>query len=277
MPENSVAPGQPVTAAVRPASSGEGREPLLRVEGLTVRFGGVVAVNDVSFLIEPGTAVGLIGPNGAGKSTALKAIGGEVKPTSGAVYFDGVNLAGHPPHVAARHGLIRTFQLGGEFPRLTVMENLLLAVPGLRGRSLWGALAGRRWWGAAQEAEVRRAREVLSRLDLRDKDNEYAGSLSGGQRKLVEIGRALMARPKLLVLDEPMAGVNRSLARHIEDALRGLRDDGLTLLLVEHELGSVERLCDRVIVMAQGRQIADGDMRQLRSREEVLSAYLGGR
>jgi branched-chain amino acid transport system ATP-binding protein len=247
------------------------------VAELTVRFGGVVAVDNVSFAIEPGTAVGLIGPNGAGKSTALKAIGGEVKPTSGAVFFDRVNLAGRPPHIAARHGLIRTFQLGGEFARLTVMENLLVAVPGLRGQTIWGALAGRRWWGAAQQAEVRRAHEVLSRLDLRHKDNEYVRDLSGGQRKLVEIGRALMARPKMLLLDEPMAGVNRSLARHIEEALKRLRNDGLTLLLVEHELGSVERLCDRVIVMAQGRQIADGDIGQLRSREEVLSAYLGGR
>ena len=277
MSENSAAAQQPVSTAARPASDSQGEEPILRVEGLTVAFGGLVAVNDVSFEIEPGTAVGLIGPNGAGKSTALKAIGGEVKPTSGAVFLNGANLAGRPPHVAARHGLIRTFQLGGEFARLTVMENLLLAVPGLRGQNIWGALAGRRWWGAAQEAEVGRAREVLSRLDLRDKVNEYARDLSGGQRKLVEIGRALMARPKMLVLDEPLAGVNRSLARHIEDALRGLRDEGLTLLLVEHELGSVERLCDRVIVMAQGRQIADGDMGQLRSREEVLSAYLGGR
>ena len=277
MPENSVTPRPPVSAAARPAPGGQGGGPLLRVRGLTVAFGGVVAVNDVSFGIEPGTAVGLIGPNGAGKSTALRAIGGEVKPTSGAVFFGGVNLAGRPPHVAARHGLIRTFQLGGEFARLTVMENLLVAVPRLRGQNLWGALAGRRWWGAAQEAEVRRAREVLSRLNLKDKENEYARDLSGGQRKLVEIGRALMARPKMLVLDEPMAGVNRSLARHIEAALKGLRDEGLTLLLVEHELGSVERLCDRVIVMAGGRQIADGDMGELRSREEVLGAYLGGR
>ena len=288
MPENSVtadqaaaqqpaAAAQPAAAPVHPARGGQGSEALLRVEGLTMRFGGVVAVNDVSFEIARGTAVGLIGPNGAGKTTALKAIGGELQPTSGAVFFDGVNIAGRPPHVAARHGLIRTFQLGGEFGRLTVMENLLIAVPGMRGQSFWGALAGRRWWGAAQEAEVHRAREILTRLDLRHKDNEYACDLSGGQRKLVEIGRALMARPKMLLLDEPMAGVNRSLARHIEEALKALRDEGLTLLLVEHELASVERLCDRVIVMAQGRQIADGDMGQLRSREEVLSAYLGGR
>ena len=117
---------------------------------------------------------------------------------------------------------------------------------------------------------------ILSRLDLLDKEDNYAGELSGGQRKLVEIGRALMARPQMLLLDEPMAGVNRSLARHIEDSLKNLREEGLTLLLVEHELASVERLCDRVIVMAQGRQIADGEMGQLRSRREVLDAYLGG-
>jgi ABC-type branched-subunit amino acid transport system ATPase component len=277
VPENPVAPQQQVPAAARLEPGRGDGEPMLRVEGLTVTFGGVVAVNDVGFTIAPGTAVGLIGPNGAGKTTALKAIGGEVKPTSGAVFFDGVNLAGRPPHVAARHGLIRTFQLGGEFARLTVMENLLVAVPRLRGQSIWGALAGRRWWGAAQEAEVRRAEEVLSRLDLLAQRDVYAQNLSGGQRKLAEIGRALMARPKMLLLDEPMAGVNRSLARRIEDALRDLRDEGLTLLLVEHELASVERLCDRVIVMAGGRQIADGDMGELRSREEVLGAYLGGR
>lgn len=252
------------------------RSSILKVENLHVAFGGVIAVDELSFEIEDGTAVGLIGPNGAGKSTALKAIGGEVKPTAGAIVFDGTNLAGRPPHIAARHGLIRTFQLGGEFGRLTVMENLLVAVPRMRGQGIWGALAGRRWWGADQAAEVRRARAVLSRLDLLDKEDHYAAELSGGQRKLVEIGRALMARPKMLLLDEPMAGVNRSLARHIEDALKNLREEGLTLLLVEHELGSVERLCDRVLVMAQGRQIADGDMGQLRSRREVLDAYLGG-
>ena len=253
-----------------------GRDSVLAVNGLRVDFGGVVAVDSLSFEIERGTTVGLIGPNGAGKSTALKAIGGEVKPTKGQIVFGGTNLAGRPPHIAARQGLIRTFQLGGDFARLTVMENLLVAVPGLRGQGIWGALAGRRWWGGHQGAEVRRARAVLSRLDLLDKEDNYAGELSGGQRKLVEIGRALMARPQMLLLDEPMAGVNRSLARHIEDSLKNLREEGLTLLLVEHELASVERLCDRVIVMAQGRQIADGEMGQLRSRREVLDAYLGG-
>ncbi|MCU4187248.1 ABC transporter ATP-binding protein [Acidiferrimicrobium sp. IK] len=250
---------------------------ILRVVDLEVHFGAVRAVNGVSFEVQTGTAVGLIGPNGAGKSTALKAVGGETRPTSGRVIFDGIDLAGRPSHVAARAGMIRTFQLGGEFARLTVMENLLVSVPRQRGKSIWGALGGRRWWGAEDAAEIRRAREILSRLELREKENDYASDLSGGQRKLVEIGRALMARPKMLLLDEPMAGVNRSLARHIEHALSALRNDGLTLLLVEHELGSVERLCDRVLVMAGGRQIASGHMGQLRSRQEVLDAYLGGR
>lgn len=253
------------------------RDDVLQVKDLQVHFGAVHAVESLTLHVARGSAVGLIGPNGAGKSTALKAIGGEVKPTGGTVVFDGEDLAGRPPYVAARRGMIRTFQLGGEFARLTVMENLLVAVPRLRGQSIWGALGGRRWWAAAQAAEIRKARDVLARLELAGKENEYASDLSGGQRKLVEIGRALMARPKMLLLDEPMAGVNRSLARHIEDTLSTLRDEGLTLLLVEHELGSVERMCDRVVVMAQGREIASGDMGQLRSRREVLDAYLGGR
>lgn len=249
---------------------------LLEVRDLTCTFGGVRAVDGISFQVPSGTAVGLIGPNGAGKSTALKAIGGELSPASGRVLFDGQNLAGQPSYRVARKGLIRTFQLGGEFARLTVMENLLIAVPGLRGQNLWGALLGRRWWASSQQTEIRRAREILASLDLRDKEDSYAGDLSGGQRKLVEIGRALMARPKMLLLDEPMAGVNRSLARRIETTLNELRRDGLTLLLVEHELGTVERLCDRVVVMANGRHIAEGDMSGLRSRREVLDAYLGG-
>jgi branched-chain amino acid transport system ATP-binding protein len=278
---NNVRSGATETAGPEPsdamlaAPSPSQTKPILTVDDLQVHFGAVRAVDGLSFEVAGGTAVGLIGPNGAGKSTALKAIGGEVRPTSGAVLFDGSDLAGKRSHVAARHGLIRTFQLGGEFARLTVMENLLVAVPGLRGQSIWGALAGRRWWGAAQQAEVIRAREVLGRLELQNKEDEYASDLSGGQRKLVEIGRALMARPTMMLLDEPMAGVNRSLARRIEEALSALRDEGMTLLLVEHELGSVERLCDRVIVMAQGHQIADGNMGQLRSRQEVLDAYLG--
>lgn len=249
---------------------------LLQVEKLSVAFGGVHAVDGLSFGVPNGSVTGLIGPNGAGKSTALKAIGGEVRPGSGTVTFGGSDITRQSSHHRARQGLIRTFQLGGEFARLTVLENLLVGVHGMRGSTLWGALAGRRWWGAGQDTEVRRARKILSSLDLLDKEDWYASDLSGGQRKLVEIGRALMSRPRMLLMDEPMAGVNRSMARRIESTLTQLHADGLTMLLIEHELGSVERLCEQVIVMANGRQIAEGDMGGLRSRREVLDAYLGG-
>lgn len=271
--ENRV-PAEAGARAERPGA--DPARTLLSVDDLTVSFGGVHAVDHLSFTVAVGSITGLIGPNGAGKSTALKVIGGEVRPGSGTVSFDGHDITGGPAHRVARRGLIRTFQLGGEFARLTVLENLLVAVPGMRGATIWGALAGRRWWRASQAAEVSRAREVLASLDLLDKQDAYASDLSGGQRKLVEIARALMSRPRMLLLDEPMAGVNRSLARRIETTLADLRAGGLTLLLVEHELGSVERLCDNVVVMASGRVIAQGDMGGLRSRREVLDAYLGG-
>lgn len=249
---------------------------LLQVDHIAVAFGGVHAVDDLSFNVPDGSITGLIGPNGAGKSTALKLIGGEVLPDSGTIMFDGVDVTRQPPHRRARAGLIRTFQLGGEFARLTVLENLLMGVHGMRGATLWGALAGRRWWGTAQDEEVRRARDILASLDLLGKQDLYAGELSGGQRKLMEIGRALMSRPRMLLMDEPMAGVNRSMARRIESALTELRGEGLTMVIVEHELGTVERLCDQVVVMSNGRRIAEGDMGGLRSRQEVLNAYLGG-
>lgn len=252
------------------------QETLLRVDHLAVAFGGVRAVDDLSFSVPDGSIAGLIGPNGAGKSTALKAIGGETRPGAGTIMFGGTDITRQPPHRRARAGLIRTFQLGGEFGRLTVLENLLMGVHGMRGSTLWGALAGRRWWGASQDEQVARAREILSSLDLLDKQDWYAGELSGGQRKLVEIGRALMSGPRMLLMDEPMAGVNRSMARRIESTLTRLRADGLTMLIVEHELGTVERLCDQVVVMSSGRRIAEGDMGGLRSRQEVLNAYLGG-
>lgn len=248
---------------------------MIEVRDLSVTFGGVHAVDGLSFSVGRGTAVGLIGPNGAGKTTAMRAVGGEVKPSRGSVWLESRRVTGTPPHRLARMGMVRTFQLGGEFARMTVMENLLVAVPGMRGTTIWGALAGKRYWKAQEAAEVQRGRGILAKLDLAEKEDAYAADLSGGQRKLVEIGRALMARPKVLLLDEPMAGVNRSMARRIEEALQVLRAEGLTLLIVEHELGSIERLCDRVVVMAEGRRIAEGDMRDLRAHQAVLEAYMG--
>jgi branched-chain amino acid transport system ATP-binding protein len=172
--------------------------------------------------------------------------------------------------------VVRTFQLPSEFARLTVLENLIVAAPGQRGERLGGALLGRWYWRSQELRNLDRARALLARFDLSDKEDTYAGELSGGQKRLLEIMRCLMVGPKLLLLDEPMAGVNPSLARRIERYLVDLRQEGLTMLLIEHELGVVERICDPVIVMAQGRVIAQGSMEDLRTQQKVLDAYLIG-
>ena len=248
---------------------------LLVVSGLSREFGGVHAVVDASFVVPPARITGLIGPNGAGKSTVLSMIAGAIRPSSGSITFAGSKVDQLPPYRLARLGVIRTFQIAGVFDRLTALENLLVG-QSMRGESLRGALLGKRYWNAEQAMAVDRGRDLLARFDLTDKENEYAGSLSGGQKRLLEIARALMANPKLLLLDEPMAGVTPSLVHRIEEYLSALARDGLTMLLVEHSLPVVERLCDRVVVMAQGSTISTGTMAELRSRREVLDAYLIG-
>ncbi|HEY8046124.1 MAG TPA: branched-chain amino acid ABC transporter ATP-binding protein/permease [Streptosporangiaceae bacterium] len=248
----------------------------LSVRDLSRDFGGVRAVDGLSFDLAPGQVTGLIGPNGAGKSTALKLIAGAIRPGAGHVVVDGADVAGRPAHTVARLGVIRTFQHTSEFARLTVLENLLTAAPGQPGDSLGGALLGRRHSRARQRELLGEAWSLLADFQLTAAADTYAGQLSGGQRRLVEIMRALMARPRVLLLDEPMAGVNPTLRLTIEEHLQRLRDDGLTMLMVEHELGSVERVCDSVIVMAQGKVLATGTMAELRQNQEVISAYLVG-
>ena len=250
---------------------------LLHVEDLRRSFGGVHAVDGISFGVEAGTTTGLIGPNGAGKSTALGMIAGAIRPSGGSIVFDGRDVTGSSPMRVARSGLIRTFQISSEFQQLTVLENLLVGAPGHVGESLVGSLLlGPRSWRGQEQELVERARELLVRFEMHEKEEEYAGNLSGGQKRLLEIMRALMAKPKLLLLDEPMAGVNPTLGRRIEGHLEALRDEGLTMLMVEHELGVVERLCQRVVVMAQGKVISEGTMETVRKDKEVLSAYLVG-
>lgn len=256
-------------------SPASGPPDLLAVHSLRKEFGGVHAVVDSSFAVPAGRITGVIGPNGAGKSTVLGMIAGAIRPSSGSIVFDGHRTERLPPYRLARLGLIRTFQLAGVFDRLTVLENLLVGQP-MRGESLRGALLGRRHWSADQADAVDRGRDLLARFEIADKEDEYAGNLSGGQKRLLEIARALMARPRLLLLDEPMAGVSPALVRRIEDYLRVLAADGLTMLMVEHSLPVVERLCDPVVVMAQGSTISTGTMAELRSRREVLDAYLIG-
>jgi branched-chain amino acid transport system permease protein len=249
---------------------------LLTVTDLHRQFGGVHAVNGASFHVPPGQITGLIGPNGAGKSTALNVIAGALKPTAGKISYRDQDITGLPAYKVARRGIIRTFQISSEFAALTVLENLLVAAPSQRGETLWQAALGKRYWRPQERAMVQRARRLLARFDMSAKEDEYAGNLSGGQKRLLELMRGLMADPALLLLDEPMAGVNPSLARRIEQHLLDLRGEGLTMLMIEHELAVVERLCDPVIVMAQGRVISQGTMAEVRTDREVLDAYLIG-
>jgi ABC-type branched-subunit amino acid transport system ATPase component len=256
----------------RPQPGGD----ILQAVGLSRDYGGVHAVAGVSFTVRQGTLTGLIGPNGAGKSTLMALLAGTQHPSAGRVIYQGRDVTAVPAFRRARMGLVRTFQLASEFKRLTVMENLLSAVPGNRGDSFLGAVAGRRYWARDEAAAIERAAGILRRFGLADRANDYAGELSGGQRRLVEIMRALMTEPDMLLLDEPMAGVYPELARRIGQTLVQLCREGLTVLMVEHELAITDEFCDPVIVMAEGSVLAQGTMAQLRERTDVVEAYLVG-
>jgi ABC-type branched-subunit amino acid transport system ATPase component/ABC-type branched-subunit amino acid transport system permease subunit len=275
-------PGPPEQAAaiIRPRTPPTGDradgDTILQAVDVSRDFGGVRAVSGVSLSVARGTVTGLIGPNGAGKSTLLAVLAGTDRATSGTVGYEGQDVTGLPAYRRARLGLVRTFQLASEFKRLTVMENLLSAVPGNRGDSFRGAVLGKRYWRADETAAIARAEEMLERFGLEGFANDYAGDLSGGQRRLVEIMRALMAEPGMLLLDEPMAGVHPNLARRIGDQLVALCAEGMTILMVEHELAIMDEFCDPVVVMAEGAVLAEGTMAQLRARSEVVEAYLVG-
>jgi branched-chain amino acid transport system permease protein len=252
------------------------REIVLQAVEVEREFGGVRAVAGVTFGVRRGTLTGLIGPNGAGKSTLLAMLAGTLPVSSGHVRYLGEDVTRLPAYRRARLGLVRTFQLASEFKRLTVLENLLSAVPGNRGDSFRGALAGPRYWRADEATAIARARALLGQFGLEEHANSYAGDLSGGQRRLVEIMRALMAEPRVLLLDEPMAGVHPNLARRIGNELVALCAEGLTVLMVEHELAIMDEFCDPVVAMAEGTVLAEGTMAELRSRSEVVEAYLVG-
>ena len=266
-------PGAPADVAV---ADGGQRAVVLETVGVVREFGGVRAVDGVSFQVRKGTLTGLIGPNGAGKSTLLAMLAGTLPVTAGKIIYEGRDITGGPAFRRARLGLVRTFQLASEFRRLTVMENLLSAVPRNRGDSFHGALLGRRYWRADEAAAILRAETLLGRFGLDGVANEYAGDLSGGQRRLVEIMRALMAEPAVLLLDEPMAGVHPRLARRLGAELVALCAEGMTILMVEHELAIMDEFADPVVVMAEGTVLAEGTMAQLRGRSEVVEAYLVG-
>ncbi|HEV2282138.1 MAG TPA: branched-chain amino acid ABC transporter ATP-binding protein/permease [bacterium] len=250
--------------------------PRLRAENIERHFEGLRAVDGVSLDLHPGRLTGLIGPNGAGKSTLLAVLAGTLPASAGRILLDGEDITRLPAFRRAQRGLVRTFQLSSEFSQLTVLENLLVAVPGHPGDTLAGALRGRRAWWPEETRLVERARGLLERFRMTAAESQYAGNLSGGQKRLLEIMRALMLRPRVLLLDEPMAGVHPSVVDEIAAVLESLRDEGLAILMVEHELAMVDRLCDPVIVMAQGRVIGRGSMTALRGQREVVEAYIAG-
>jgi branched-chain amino acid transport system permease protein len=281
---------QPDSPAVMPADDTAQPEPLelpsrrepfagdviLSCSGLTRSFDGVRAVDDVSMSFQRGRLTGIIGPNGAGKSTALAMLAGTLRPTAGTILYRDEDVTAMPAYRRARLGLVRTFQLASEFKRLTVIENLLTAIPDQRGDTFRGAFLGRRYWGAQEREAIARAEAMLERFGLSSLADRYAGDLSGGQRRLVEIMRALMAEPDVLLLDEPMAGVHPHLAHEIGMQLVQLGEAGMTVVMVEHELSIMDEFCDPVIVMAEGAVLAEGTMAALRAKEEVVEAYLVG-
>lgn len=250
--------------------------PLLIASDIHRHFEGLHAVDGVSIDVPPGKITGLIGPNGAGKSTFLAVLAGTLPATSGDIVFDGQDVTAWPAYKRARSGLVRTFQLPSEFARLTVLENLLVAAPHNKGDSLFGALMGKRYWIGDERRLVEEARALLKRFGMSAKESDYAGNMSGGQKRLIEIMRALMLRPRLLLLDEPMSGVHPKIVLEIQHYLQDLRAEGITILMVEHELHMVERLCDSVVVMAQGKVIGSGTMATLRRQREIVDAYLVG-
>ena len=249
---------------------------MIAVENLHMHFGGIRAVDGTSLKIEKGSITGLIGPNGAGKTTLFNVIAGAYKPTSGEVYLDGENVTGLPPHELFKKGLLRTFQIAHEFTTLTVLENLMMVPDGQPGERLWDA-----WFKnsvvSKHESQVReRAREVIDFLEISHLEQELAGNLSGGQKKLLELGRTMMVDAKIVFLDEVGAGVNRTLLKTIGSSIQRLnRERGYTFCMIEHDMDFISRLCDPVIVMAEGKLLTQGTAAEVKSNEQVIEAYLG--
>lgn len=248
---------------------------LLEVAGLKRHFGGVHAVDDATFEVEEGAISALIGPNGAGKSTTIELISGFLRPDEGVVRFAGREIQGFGPDRVVKAGMIRTFQSSREWASLTVMENLLMAAEARKRDSLWRALFTPRVLRRAEAADRVRAREVLEEFGLMILRDAPARTLSGGQKRLLEFARIIMARPRMVLLDEPLAGVNPVLIKRIASAISGLSADGITVLLIEHNLNFVEAVCGDVIVMSLGRVIAKSSMAELRRNPAVVEAYLG--
>lgn len=249
-------------------------DPILVADGVQRRFGGLVAVDVDHVEVQRNTITALIGPNGAGKTTFFNLLTGFDDADEGSWTFDGAPMRNVAPHKAAALGMVRTFQLTKSLTRMSVIENMRLGAFGQKGERLWAAPFAWLWRGE-ETANTARAEALLERFKLGHMRDEYAGSLSGGQRKLLEMARALMVEPKLIMLDEPMAGVNPALKQSLLDHIRSLKDEGRTVLFVEHDMDMVHEISDWVIVMAEGRVIAEGPPEAIGANQAVIDAYLG--
>jgi len=251
--------------------------PLLEVRQLVKDFGGLRAVNGCSFSVRRGTITGLIGPNGAGKTTVFNLITGFLVPDAGQVLFKGEDITGLPPHAIFARGICRTFQIPREHRSMTVLENLLLVPRGQLGERLWSPWLFPRAVQRQEQQLREKALEVLETVKLAHLKDEYAGNLSGGQKKLLELARTMMADPELVLLDEPGAGVNPTLMRQLVAVIEQLRrEKGITFLLIEHDMDLVMSLCNPVVVMSEGARLTEGTPDEVRRDPRVLEAYLGG-
>ncbi|MEX5728935.1 branched-chain amino acid transport system ATP-binding protein [Rhodovulum iodosum] len=249
---------------------------MIVVENMHRHFGGFRAVDGASLEIREGSITGLIGPNGAGKSTLFNVIAGVLQPTAGRVTMAGEDITGLPPHELFHKGLLRTFQIAHEFSSMTVRENLMMVPGGQSGERLWNAWFARGRVSAEERALAQKADEVLDFLTIDHLADERAGNLSGGQKKLLELGRTMMVDARVVFLDEVGAGVNRTLLNTIGDAILRLNEErGYTFCLIEHDMDFIGRLCDPVIVMAEGKVLAEGAASEIMKNEAVIEAYLG--
>ena len=249
---------------------------MLQISKINKSFGGLKVLNDLSFKIEKGSLSGLIGPNGAGKTTLFNVINGSIKPDSGSVQLNNYELIGLQPHELFEIGVLRTFQIPHEFFSLTVLDNLLVVPPNKIGETFFGQWFFEKKIKKIEEINVKKAKDILDILGLSHLEKEYAGNLSGGQKKLLELGRVMMVEPEIILLDEVGAGVNKTLLKKISKIIKKLNNEKkYTFIMIEHDLDFISKLCDTIIVMAEGQFLIQGNIQQIKSNQKVIDIYLG--
>ena len=249
---------------------------MIKIHDLHKHFGGFHAVDGATLKIDEGSITGLIGPNGAGKTTLFNVVAGRLPPTSGRVFMNGEDITGLPPHDLFHKGLLRTFQIAHEFKSMTVRENLMMVPGNQSGEAIWNTWFGRSRIANEETTLLKKADEVLEFLTIDHLGNEKAGNLSGGQKKLLELGRTMMVDARIVFLDEVGAGVNRTLLNTIADAILRLNSErGYTFCVIEHDMDFIAKLCDPVIVMAEGKVLAEGTIDEIKANDHVIEAYLG--